>query len=129
MRIEHVAIWVKNIELMKHFYQHYFQAQANNKYQNTAKRFSSYFLTFESGARLELMQMNSVIESVNDIHQQYTGFSHIAFNLGSREDVDDLTIRFKQAGVQILNGPRQTGDGYYETLLLDPEGNRIEITA
>lgn len=129
MRIEHIAIWADDLEVLKQFYELYFHATANDKYHNSTKGFSSYFLSFSSGARLELMQMENISTLVQDSDKQYTGISHIAFTLGSKEKVDNLTEQFKHDGVKILDGPRQTGDGYYETLILDPEGNRVEITA
>ncbi|WP_028865936.1 VOC family protein [Psychromonas aquimarina] len=129
MKIEHIAVWCKNLEKMKSFYQNYFHAQCNNKYVNQVKGFSSYFLSFTDGPRIELMQMNSIPESKNDIYQQFTGLIHIAFSVGSEEKVNQLTENFKQDGFEVLDGPRHTGDGYYESVVLDPEGNRLEITA
>ena len=128
MHIEHVAIWTKNLEQLKDFYAHYFQAEAGGQYINPDKGFESHFLTFSSGARLELMQMLSIPESLNDPKVQFTGLIHLAISVGSKEGVDNLTYRLRQNGHRILVGPRQTGDGYYESLVLDPDGNRIEIT-
>ena len=128
MRIEHIAIWTHHLERLRQFYETYFDGQANAKYVNPRKQFESYFLTFADGARLELMQMPAVPPSKNDVEQQFTGYIHIAFSAGSREAVDALTERLRHDGYRILDGPRTTGDGYYESSVLDPDGNRIEIT-
>ena len=128
MRIEHIAIWTHNLERLRQFYETYLDGQANAKYVNPRKQFESYFLTFADGARLELMQMPAVPLSKNDVEQQFTGYIHIAFSAGSREAVDALTERLRRDGYRILDGPRITGDGYYESTTLDPDGNRIEIT-
>jgi lactoylglutathione lyase len=95
---------------------------------NPRKQFESYFLTFADGARLELMQRPDVPASANDVDRQFTGYIHLAFSIGSREAVDALTERLRADGYRILDGPRTTGDGYYESTTLDPDGNRIEIT-
>lgn len=128
MKIEHVAIWAKDIEALKSFYEKYFDAQSNDKYTNPTKGFSSYFLGFASGPRLEIMQMDAVPDSRNDPYDQYTGLIHLAFSIGTEEKVDSLTERLKEDGFEVLDGPRKTGDGYYESVVLDPEKNRIEIT-
>ncbi len=128
MRIEHVAIWTHDLERLRSFYESYFAGRSNAKYINPRKQFESYFLTFADGARLELMQMPTVPLSKNDIAQQFTGYSHLAFSAGSPEAVDALTDRLRTDGYLILDGPRTTGDGYYESTVLDPDGNRIEIT-
>lgn len=128
MRIEHVAIWTNNLEVMRSFYEKYFHAIPGKKYVNSNKNFSSYFLNFEEGARLELMH-NPAIISTNHIHfSEHTGIIHFAVSVGSKQKVNELTERLKQDGYQILNGPRTTGDGYYESVVLDPENNIIEIT-
>ncbi len=128
MRIEHVAIWTHDLERLRRFYETYFDAKSNAKYTNPRKQFESYFMTFADGARLELMQRPDVPVSMNDIDQQFTGYIHLAFSIGSREAVDALTERLRADGYRILDGPRTTGDGYYESSALDPDGNRIEIT-
>ena len=128
MTIEHVAIWVKDLERLKTFYETYFQAQAGQKYINPSRQFESYFLSFSSGARLELMHRSTVLEAVNQGEAQFTGYSHLAFSVGSQEQVEALTSRLRDDGYQVIGGPRYTGDGYYESAILDPEGNRIEIT-
>jgi len=129
MKIEHIAIWTKDLESMKEFYQKYFMAACNTKYINEKKGFSSYFLSFESGARIELMQMPVIPNSKNDIYKQFIGLIHIAFSLGSEQQVDELTERLQENGFEVLDGPRRTGDGYYESVVLDPEGNRLDICA
>lgn len=128
MRIEHIAIWTHDLERLRQFYETYLDGQANAKYVNPRKQFESYFLTFAEGARLELMQMPAVPPSKNDAEQQFTGYIHIAFSAGSREAVDTLTDRLRHDGYHVLDGPRLTGDGYYESSVLDPDGNRLEIT-
>lgn len=128
MRIEHIAMWVKNLEKQKAFYQKYFQAKAGEKYINRQKNFQSYFLSFEGGARLELMNKSEVPDSTNDPLIQNIGLIHFAISVGSKESVDQLTSQLKKSGIEVLDGPRTTGDGYYESVIIDPEGNRIEIT-
>lgn len=128
MHIEHLAIWVKDLELMKDFYCNYFAASSNSKYINPQKQFQSYFLLFAKGPRLELMQMPTVPDTADDIYKQFTGLIHFAVALGSKEKVDEMTARFKADGFEVLDGPRTTGDGYYESVILDPEKNRIELT-
>ncbi len=128
MRIEHVAIWTHDLERLRSFYETYFEGRANTKYVNPRKQFESYFLIFADGARLELMQMPSIPVSQNDTQQQFTGYIHVACSVGSREAVDALTDRLRRDGYRILDGPRTTGDSYYESSVLDPDGNRIEIT-
>lgn len=128
MKIEHIAIWVKDLEKMKKFYETYFGAKSNPKYVNDGVDFSSYFLMFHSGARLEIMRMPSIPESQNDPYRQFSGFIHIAISVGSRKKVDELTEQLAHDGYTILDDPKDTGDGYYESTVLDPEQNRIEIT-
>lgn len=129
MRIEHFAIWTEDLERLKDFYQTYFGAQAGLKYINTAKQYESYFLQFESGARLELMFLPDIPTTKNDPIAQFTGYIHLAISVGSEAEVDDLTNRLRADGNVVLDGPRRTGDGYYESVVLDPDENRIEITA
>ena len=128
MHIEHIAIWVKDLNGVKQFYEKYFGAESGPRYFNPTKHFESYFLSFSSGARLELMNMPSIPETKDDVHAQSIGLIHFAFSTGSEEEVDALTSRLKEDGYPVLDGPRRTGDGYYESVVLDPEGNRIEIT-
>lgn len=125
MKIEHVAIWVKDIEKMRHFYQTYFDATVNDLYHNPTKKFNSYFLTFKDGARLEIMER----ADIKDTHPvESLGWAHIAFSVGSKEEVERMTERFVKDGYACINGPRVTGDGYYESVIEDPEHNLIEIT-
>jgi len=128
MRIEHLAIWTHDIERLKSFYEKYFNAQAGTKYTNAQKGFESYFLTFDSGARLEIMRMDAIPASKNDPREQFTGLIHLAVSTGSEQAVDALTERLRTDGFPMLDGPRRTGDGYYESVVLDPDGNRVEIT-
>ena len=128
MHIEHVAIWTKELERLKTFYETYFQAQAGEKYVNEEKKFESYFLEFASGARLELMRMAQIPESTDDKIKQFTGIVHLAFSTGSELEVNLLTLKLEQDGYEIAGNPRHTGDGYYEGVVFDPDGNRIEIT-
>lgn len=128
MKIEHLALWTKDIETMRRFYTQYFGATANAKYRNEAKNFESYFLSFSSGARLELMHNPSIPDSTNDFLKQSIGCIHIAFSVGSKDEVIALTERLKKNGYEVLDGPRTTGDGYFESTVFDPEKNRIEIT-
>jgi lactoylglutathione lyase len=128
MHLEHVAIWTKDLERLKGFYEQYFDAQSNEKYINPNKGFESYFLHFDSGARLELMSMPSIPETKDNALEQFTGIIHLAFSAGSEQNVDQLTLRLKRDGYSVVDGPRHTGDGCYESVALDPDGNRIEIT-
>lgn len=129
MKIEHIAIWTQDLEKMKAFYCHFFDAKAGEKYSNSNKNYTSYFLSFEDGARLELMHIPTIPLNKNDIQVQYMGFIHLAIAVGSEAKVDELTEKLRSEGYQIVGEPRHTGDGYYESVALDPENNRIEITA
>lgn len=129
MKIEHVSLWTKDLEQIKRFYETYFGAISNNLYTNSKKQFQSYFLTFESGARLEIMQRPDVHPvSKNSPEEEYIGYAHLAMSVGSEEKVDQLTEKLQEDGYPVLDGPRRTGDGYYESVVCDPDGNRIEIT-
>jgi lactoylglutathione lyase len=128
LHIEHVAVWTRNLEQLKTFYETYFQATAGDKYVNPTKAFESYFLTFSSGARLELMRMPTIPESLDDTERQFTGYIHLAVSVGSEQAVDALTTRLRHDGYRVVDEPRHTGDGYYESCVLDPDGNRVEIT-
>lgn len=128
MKIEHLAIWVINLQLMKRFYETYFDAKAGEQYHNPTKNFTSYFLSFEEGPRLELMYCPD-IEGLKNKGGEFLGFAHFAISVGSNEKVNQLTERLRKDGYTIVGEPRTTGDGYYESVVFDPEQNRIEITA
>ena len=128
IRIEHVAVWTRDIERLRAFYETYLGGRAGTRYVNPGRKFTSYFITFSSGARLELMQIPTVIESRDDPRGLWTGYAHLAFSVGSEQEVDALTARLRAEGHPVLDGPRRTGDGYYESTVLDPDGNRVEIT-
>ena len=125
MHVEHIAIWTHDLERLKAFYETYFGGKSNDKYVNAEKRFDSYFLAFASGARLELMQMPTIPKSRDE--DQATGYTHLAFSVGSKTQVDALTARLQADGYRIVSDPRRTSDGYYESCVLDPDGNRVEI--
>ena len=127
MKVEHLAIWTPDIERLRRFYKKYFGATSNARYVNAVKQFESYFLSFPEGARLEIMH-SPLIREQSKADTQRAGYAHIAFSVGSREQVDALTRQLQQDGYALLDGPRVTGDGYYESSILDPDGNRIEIT-
>lgn len=129
MRIEHIALWTRDLDRLQTFYATWFGASAGARYQNTAKGFESCFLSFGSGARIELMRSTSLDLAESAPGVQRLGWTHLALSLGSESAVDALTSALKQAGTPVLDGPRRTGDGYYESVVLDPDGNRIEITA
>lgn len=126
MHIAHIAIWTRQLEAQKTFYEIYFSAQAGPKYTNPKTCFESYFLTFATGARLELMQVPDV--NIPQAAGRMVGYAHIAFSVGSREQVDRLTGRLEADDYRIVGQPRITGDGYYESVILDPDGNQVEIT-
>ena len=130
VKIDHVAIWTHRLEELRIFYETYFQARSGEKYANPEKRFESYFLSFSSGVRIELMKKASMRELAlpEDIDVPVAGYAHLAISVGSHETVDALTKRLEDDGYPVLDGPRHTGDGYYESVVLDPDGNRIEIT-
>ena len=126
--INHVAIWTSDLENIKDFYVKYFNGVANAIYSNPKTGFRSYFITFNDGSRLELMESASVNEIKNNADKQDLGLAHIAFSVGDKESVDQLTDRLIQDGYILASAPRMTGDGYYESCVFDPELNRIEIT-
>ena len=128
MKIEHLAIWVNDLEGMKYFYETYFSATVGDKYHNPTTNFTSYFLSFGDGPRLELMHRPDIAQKLNDL-EEHIGISHFAVSIGSKEKVDALTEQLRDLGYKIIGEPRTTGDGYYESVVLDPENNTIEITA
>ncbi|MFC6169513.1 VOC family protein [Loigolactobacillus jiayinensis] len=125
MKISHVAVYVNDLENTREFYETYFGAQANTKYFNSHTGLATYFLSFGDQARLEIMQRPDVTEHPTQLVQGYT---HLAFSVGDSAAVDALTTKLAAADYQVISGPRTTGDGYYESVVLDPEGNQIEIT-
>lgn len=126
MKLEHVALWVKDLEGAKDFFIKYFGAFPNEGYHNEKTGFRSYFLSFDDGARLEIMSSPLFEESEKSVYR--SGYAHVAISLGSKEAVDELSERFKAEGFEILSGPRTTGDGYYESAIIGFEGNVVEIT-
>lgn len=128
MKIHHIAIWVKDLEKMKKFYLNYFNCRSNNKYRNINTLFESYFLEFSEGTKLELMKMPSIPDNMNDIYKQYIGLIHFSISVGDKETVIALTEKLNADGYKIVSDAEETGDGFFESCVLDPEENRIEIT-
>lgn len=133
MNLEHVALYVQDLERMRQFYCEELGATAGTKYHNPISGFQSYFLQFDSGPRIEIMYYpaTSMSKPVNEEsrNRKSLGYAHLAFRLGSREAVDLQTRFLSEKGVKVLSQPRLTGDGYYESVILDPEGNQIELCA
>ena len=127
MKLEHVALYVDDLEAMRAFYCDHLGAKANAKYRNPTTGFESYFLSFESGARVEIMSHPESV--VSEKHLKSLGYIHLAFSIGRRAAVDQKTRELAEAGFVVISQPRQTGDGYYESVILDPEGNQIELVA
>lgn len=127
MKIEHIAIWTIELERMREFYQHYFNMECGDKYVNHQKGFSSYFLSFKNGTRIELMNSTS-LKKESPMEGILIGYAHLAISVGSKDAVDELSERLRQDGYEIAGEPRYTGDGYYESIIKDPDGNLIEIT-
>lgn len=153
MKIEHIAIWAKDIDKVCEFYRKYFGGVVHPIYHNPAKQFTSRFVTFDDGARLEIMHRPDIdvwpVTSLQSdmltlghagvqaprrdthdrmFHVEHMGFTHVSFSVGSKEEVNRLTEQMSADGIQVVGEPRTTGDGYYESVVLDPEGNRVEIT-
>ncbi len=126
MKIEHIAMYVKDLEAARNFFVKYLDGHSNDGYHNRTTGFRSYFISFDDGARLEIMTRPDLTDQEKFLTG--TGYAHIAFSVGSREKVDDLTDRLREAGFEVVSGPRVTGDGYYESCIAVIEGNRIEIT-
>lgn len=126
MKIEHIAMYVNDLDAAKDFFVKYFDARANDGYHNKSTDFKSYFLTFEDGARLEIMNNPDIKDLEKDATR--TGYIHIAFSVGSKKKVDRLTEQLKSDGYDVISGPRTTGDGYYESCIIGIEDNLVEIT-
>ncbi len=127
IKIEHIAIWVSDLEKIRNFYTHYFDMQCSEKYINKNKGFSSYFLSFKDGARIEIMHRSDIPVTKTE-RGNTTGLAHIAISVSGKDNVDVLTEKLRQDGYRITGEPRTTGDGYYESVVADPEGNLVEIT-
>lgn len=127
MKLEHVAMYVNDLERAKNFFVKYFNAKSNDGYHNPQKKFRSYFLTFAGEARLEIMSKADTVDA--EKFPTRTGFIHIAFSVGGKDNVDALTEKLRADGFTVTSEPRTTGDGYYESCIVDLEGNQIEITA
>lgn len=126
MKIEHIAIWAEDLETLRAFYIKYFDMHCNEKYSNVKKKFTSYFLSFKnSPTRIEIMHCPDVAERLSGLK---FGFTHMAISVGSKVKVDALTEKLRADNYEIVGEPRTTGDGYYESVILDPEGNQVEIT-
>ncbi len=126
MKIDHIAMYVTELEAARDFFVQYFQGRSNEGYHNPNTGFRSYFISFEDGSRLELMNKPGMVDEKKN--QTRTGYIHIAFSVGSKEKVDELTEIFQKDGYELISGPRTTGDGYYESCIVALEGNLIEIT-
>ena len=126
MYIEHIAMYVNDLEKAREFFVKYFNAVSNEGYHNKKTEFRSYFLSFDNGARLEIMNKPQINDDEKALN--HTGYIHIAFSVGSKNTVDELTERMKNDGYTVISGPRTTGDGYYESCIVGIEGNQIEIT-
>jgi lactoylglutathione lyase len=126
MKIEHIAMYVNDLEKARDFFVKYLGGKSNDGYHNVKTDFRSYFISFDDGARLEIMNKPNMVDADKDLNR--TGLIHIAFSVGSKERVDELTMILKADGYDIVSGPRVTGDGYYESCIIAIEGNQIEIT-
>lgn len=128
MKIEHIAIWTNQLEHMSDFYCRYFECNASKKYYNKIREFESVFLTFDTGSRIELMRMPDIVELEAKQMVTCMGLTHLAISVGSEMTVKRLTEDLRSDGYTIAGEPRTTGDGYFESVILDPDGNAIEIT-
>lgn len=126
MRIEHIAMYVNDLRAARDFFMKYLGASSNDGYHNVKTGFRSYFLSFDSGARLELMTRPGMSDNSKELSR--TGYIHIAFSVGNKTTVDSITKQLKEDGYEVISGPRTTGDGYYESCIIGIEGNQIEIT-
>lgn len=128
MKMNHVAIWTKDLEGLKAFYVKYFNGKANDKYVNIEKHFESYFIKFEGGTSLEVMRSSAIIDKDHETSAVLRGYAHMAFSTGTKEKVDQLTQLLELDGYTVVSHPRTTGDGFYESCILDPDENPVEIT-
>jgi lactoylglutathione lyase len=126
MHIDHIAIWTLDVDRLKDFYIRHFSCSVSDLYVNTKKHFSSYFLSFDSGARIEIMKRDDITQQQST---QMIGLAHFAIRLVNANHVDELTETLRKQGVSILGNPSVTGDGYYESVICDPDGNQIELVA
>ena len=126
MKIEHIALYVNDLEAARDFFITYLGGKSNDGYHNPRTDFRSYFISFDDGARLELMTNLEMVDQEKPLNR--TGYAHIAFSVGSKEKVDELTVELRKAGFEVVSGPRTTGDGYYESCIVAVEGNQIELT-
>ncbi len=126
MKIEHIAMYVTDLEKTRDFFVKYLGGVSNDGYYNKNTDFQSFFISFEDGARLELVTKPEIIDADKALNR--TGYAHIAFSVGCKEKVDELTDQLRADGYEVVSGPRTTGDGYYESCIVAIEGNQIEIT-
>ena len=126
MKIEHIALYVNDLEEARDFFVRFLGGKSNDGYHNLRTDFRSYFISFDDGARLELMTKPGTVDQEKPLNR--TGYAHIAFSVGSSERVDELTEELRTAGYEVVSGPRITGDGYYESCVVAIEGNQIELT-
>jgi len=126
MKIEHVALYVNDLEAARIFFVTWLNGRSNDGYHNKTTDFRSYFITFDDGSRLEIMTKPGLADLNKPLNR--TGYVHIAFSVGNKEKVDELTEKLRSAGYEVVSDPRTTGDGYYESCVVAIEGNQIEIT-
>jgi lactoylglutathione lyase len=129
MKIDHIAIWTYNLEGLRNFYLHYFDASSSEIYYNHSREFRSYFLSFDGDCRLEIMEMPNIPKSKNRPGKPYTGMAHFSIAVNSKSDVIRLTEMIRNDGFKVTVEPRTTGDGYFESTVMDPDGNLVEILA
>ncbi len=129
MKIDHLAIWTYNLEEMRNFYIRYFDVSSNEIYHNHSREFRSYFLSFDGDCRIELMEMPGIPKSKDNPLKQFTGLIHFAIKVNSKNQVNEITERLRKDGYRVVGEPRTTGDGFYESVFLDPDGNRVELMA
>ena len=126
MIIEHVAMYVNDLEKARDFFVSFLNGKSNDGYYNEKTGFRSYFVSFDGGARIEIMNKPDMSDDNKDLNR--TGYAHLAFSVGSKDRVDELTVKIRNAGYEVVSGPRTTGDGYYESCIVTFEGNQIELT-